>query len=110
MTADQDREEASFASDASSGPLETGHEFRTDEEVRDRDPGDSAGRLDPDQPGVTSIRGHADEDTGGDNEQQDARRLHGEAAAREDAGPTDLDPTRAQDDASERGMPDKFGH
>ncbi|HYE43121.1 MAG TPA: hypothetical protein VEA15_06965 [Caulobacteraceae bacterium] len=104
MTAE--REGKSFAS---SGPLETGHEFRTDGEVRDRDPGDSTERLDPDQPGVTSVRGHVDGDTGGANEQQDARRLHGQAVDEVDAGPTDLDPARGQDDASGRGMPDRAG-
>lgn len=106
----QDREEAkSFASDASSGPMETGHEFRTEREVRDRDPGDSAGRLDPDQPGVTSVRGHLEGDTGGQNEQQDARRLHGQATGRGDAGPADLDPGRGEVDLPERGLNNSDG-
>ena len=101
----RDREGKSFASDASSGPLETGHEFRTDQEIRPRDPGDTTERLDPDQPGVTSVRGRVDEESGAENEQQDARRLFGEAADREDADGADLDPARAQDPERERGMP-----
>jgi hypothetical protein len=36
--------------------------------------------------------------TGGDNEQQDARRLHGQAAAAADAGEVAPDQTRAQDE------------
>ena len=102
-------EPRSFGHDAAPGPLETGHEFRTEREVADRDPGDATERLDPDTPGVTSVAGATDEDSGDDNEQRDARRLQGEAAEREDAEPTDLDPTRADAQISERGLPRSDG-
>ncbi|MBC6982324.1 hypothetical protein [Caulobacter sp. 17J80-11] len=51
--------------EVSGGPLETGYEFRTEAEIRDRDPGDAAGSLSPDQPGVTTVVARADADLGG---------------------------------------------
>lgn len=84
------------AHDASSGPLETGEDFRTDAEVAERDPGDGAYRLSPEnarpegdeaagaERWAREVLGRApDENTG--NEQSDARRMHGEAASARDA-------------------------
>ena len=96
------------------GALETGEEFRTAAEVSDRDPGEAAGSLSPDQPdypevrgrtGVTDDAGLSSELTssgaplddlgegapapnvtaGGDNEAEDARRLHAQAQVAPDA-------------------------
>ena len=48
-------EPRAFNADVAPGPLATGEEFRTEAEVADRDPGDGAGSLSPDQPGVSSL-------------------------------------------------------
>lgn len=61
--------------DASSGPLETGADDRTEAEIRDRDPGDSADRLSPE----TSVeeledRDIAADDVGATHLAQEARR------------------------------------
>lgn len=81
-------------SDGSSGPLETGREFRTDAQVSDRDPGDSTDRLSPENARPEGPDADAAErwarDRLGDaeplgNEQSDARRMHGEAASATDA-------------------------
>jgi hypothetical protein len=98
----------------SPGPLETGEEFRTAAEVADRDPGDAAGSLSPDQPDPLEVRartGVGDDagpsselgssgpplddlgegapapnvTAGGENEAEDARRLHGQAQGSADA-------------------------
>lgn len=86
--------------DASSGSLETGGEFQSGAELADRDPGDGAGRLSPE-----NARPEGDEAEAAErwaqgllddasrpatavpvtNEQADARRMHGDAASSGDA-------------------------